>query len=201
MLSNHDVQRHVTRYGGGWIGARRARAAALLTLALPGSTYVYQGEELGLPEVTDLPERYLLDPQRGNGMGREGCRVPIPWAYSEPPFGFSPPMVGESWLPVPAEWRNLTVEAQLDDPRSMLRLYHEALRIRKELPALGDGELRWLDGPDDVLIFERAPGFVCAVNFGRKPVRLDVDGTLLLSSARVNDAELDADSAAWWVRT
>jgi alpha-glucosidase len=200
VLSNHDVQRHVTRYGGGWIGARRARAAALLTLALPGSTYVYQGEELGLPEVTDLPPEYLRDPQWGNGLGREGCRVPIPWAYAEPPFGFSPPMVGESWLPVPREWRNLTVEAQLDDPRSMLRLYHDALRLRKELPALGDGELRWLDGPEDVLVFERDPGFVCTVNLGTGPALVDAYGTLLLSSGRVNDGVLDPDTAAWWVR-
>jgi alpha-glucosidase len=200
VLSNHDVQRHVTRYGGGGIGTRRARAAALLTLALPGSTYVYQGEELGLPEV-DLPEEYRLDPQWGNGLGREGCRVPIPWAYSDPPFGFSPPMVGESWLPVPPEWRDLTVAAQAADPRSMLRLYREALRIRKEVPALGDGDLRWLEGPENVLVFEREPGFVCAVNFGPEPVRLAIDGTLLISSGRANDAELDPDSAAWWART
>ncbi|WP_425455081.1 glycoside hydrolase family 13 protein [Actinoallomurus bryophytorum] len=200
VLSNHDVQRHVTRYGGGEVGLRRARAAALLTLALPGSTYVYQGEELGLPEVTDLPAKYLLDPQWGNGMGREGCRVPIPWAYSEPPFGFSPPMVGESWLPVPPGWRDLTVEAQVGDPGSTLRLYRDALRIRRELPALGDGVLRWLDGPENVLVFERDPGFVCAVNFGREPVRLDISGTFLLSSTEMNAGDLPPDSAAWWSR-
>jgi alpha-glucosidase len=198
VLSNHDVQRHVTRYGGGWIGARRARAAALLTLALPGSTYVYQGEELGLPEVTDLPQEYRRDPQWGSGLGREGCRIPIPWAYAEPPFGFSPPMVGESWLPVPPEWRSLTVEAQLDDPRSMLRLYREALRVRKEHPALGDGELRWLDAPPHVLLFARDPGFVCAVNLSDEPVWLDVRGTVLLSSGRVRDGELGPDAAVWW---
>ncbi|MCW2944709.1 MAG: alpha amylase catalytic region [Actinoallomurus sp.] len=198
VLSNHDVQRHVTRYGGGWLGARRARAAAMLMLALPGSAYVYQGEELGLPEVTDLPAEYLLDPQWGNGRGREGCRVPIPWAYTEPPFGFSPPGGGESWLPVPAEWRNLTVDVQLRDSRSMLCLYREALRIRAGHPALGDGELRWLDAPEGVLMFEREPGLVCAVNVGDEPVRLDVPGTLLLSSERMKDGKLGPDAAAWW---
>src|SRR5690606_33400753 len=155
VLSNHDVQRHVTRYGGGEIGLRRARAAALLTLAFPGSAYVYQGEELGLPEVLDLPEEYLRDPQRlrGPGEGRDGCRVPIPWEYAEPPFGFSPPGTTHTWLPVPADWGPLTVEAQLRDPASMLSLYRSALRLRREHPALGDGPMRWLDSPPGTLVF------------------------------------------------
>jgi alpha-glucosidase len=199
VLSNHDVQRHVTRYGGGATGARRARAAALLTLALPGSMYVYQGEELGLPEVTDLPEEYRRDPQWGNGRGREGCRVPMPWAYAEPPFGFSPPGAGETWLPVPAGWREMTVAAQLGDPCSTLTLYRDALRIRRAEPALGDGELRWLDGPPDVLVFSRDPGFVCAVNLGDRPVRVpDLRGKLLLSSERTDGSWLGPDEAAWW---
>jgi alpha-glucosidase len=199
VLSNHDVQRHVTRYGGGSAGARRARAAALLTLALPGSMYVYQGEELGLPEVTDLPVEYRRDPQWGNGRGREGCRVPIPWAYAEPPFGFSPPGAGEAWLPVPAGWREMTVAAQLHEPGSTLNLYRDALRIRRAEPALGDGELRWLDGPPDVLIFERDPGFVCAVNLGGRPVRLPgLPANLLLSSGLTDGSWLGPDEAAWW---
>ena len=94
----------------------------------------------------------------------------------------------------------ISVEAQTADPRSTLRLYQDALRLRKELPALGDGTLRWLDGPDDVLAFEREPGFVCAVNFGTRPVLADTYGTLLLSSGRVNGGVLDPDTAAWWVR-
>jgi alpha-glucosidase len=201
VLSNHDVPRHVTRYGGGEVGLRRARAAALLTLALPGSTYVYQGEELGLPEVTDLPQEYLRDPQWGNGLGREGCRVPIPWGYAEPPFGFGPAVGEPSWLPVPPAWRSLTVAAQTADADSTLLLYREALRVRREHPALGDGGLRWLDAPEGVLLFERDPGFVCAVNLSAGPVRLSVDGTVLLASARFTGDELPPDSAVWWARS
>lgn len=198
VLSNHDVRRHVTRYGGGALGVQRARAAALLTLALPGSAYVYQGEELGLPEVTDLPSAVLRDPQRVDGVGRDGCRVPIPWEGDEPPFGFAPPGAAPSWLPVPDRWRDLTVSAQLDDPGSVLRLYREALRIRHEHPALGDGALRWLDGPDDVLVFRRDPDLVCAVNFGDKPVTFDVGGSVLLASDGSTGPELAPDTARWW---
>jgi alpha-glucosidase len=176
VLSNHDVKRHVTRYGGGDTGLRRARAAALLTLALPGSAYVYQGEELGLPEVLDLPEEFQQDPQRlrGEGQGRDGCRVPLPWEGEEPPFGFG--AGAASWLPIPTSWRDLTVAAQSEDPDSMLALYRTALRLRHEHPALGDGPLRWLDGPEGTLSFVRedpATGRACAcvVNMGDRPVR------------------------------
>ncbi|NUR25430.1 MAG: glycoside hydrolase family 13 protein, partial [Catenulispora sp.] len=154
VLSNHDVQRHVTRYGDGELGRRRARAAALLTLALPGSAYVYQGEELGLPEVLDIPVELVTDPQFESIKGsRDGCRVPLPWSGDEPPFGFGS---GGGWLPSPPEWKSLTVEAQQDDDASMLNLYRAALQIRRDHPALGDGELRWLDGPPNCLVFERS---------------------------------------------
>jgi alpha-glucosidase len=209
VLSNHDVKRHVTRYGGGDRGLRRARAAALLTLALPGSSYVYQGEELGLPEVLDLPEEFQQDPQRlrGDGAGRDGCRVPLPWEGEEPPFGFG--AGGGSWLPIPTGWRDLTVAAQRDDPRSMLNLYAEALRIRRAHPALGDGSLRWLDGPAGTLVFVResagdgARGRVaCAVNLGGRAVRIPAYGTRLLASGPVrgdgDHVELPPDTALWW---
>ncbi|WP_030166657.1 glycoside hydrolase family 13 protein [Spirillospora albida] len=204
VLSNHDVKRHVTRYGGGEKGLRRARAAALLTLALPGSAYVYQGEELGLPEVLDLPEEFLHDPQRlrGNDAGRDGCRVPLPWSGEAPPFGFG--SGDASWLPIPDAWRALTVEAQEADPGSMLELYRAALRIRRGHPALGDGTLRWTPGPDGTMIFVRESGaaaVVCAVNLGDRPVRLPLSGTPLLASGPVRvdggAVELPADTALW----
>ncbi|URM94736.1 glycoside hydrolase family 13 protein [Actinomadura madurae] len=206
VLSNHDVTRHVTRYGGGERGLRRARAAALLTLALPGSAYVYQGEELGLPEVLDLPEEYQRDPQRlrGEGAGRDGCRVPLPWEGEEPPFGFG---AGASWLPIPTAWRDLTVTAQRDDPGSVLALYHEALRVRREHPALGDGGLRWLAGPPGTLVFVREAGggerrLACAVNMGDRAAPVPVPGTPLLASGPVHmdgeQAELPPDTALWW---
>jgi alpha-glucosidase len=211
VLSNHDVQRHVTRYGGGAAGQRRARAAALLMLALPGSAYVYQGEELGLPEVLDLPDDVLRDPMWERSgrteRGRDGCRVPLPWAGTAPGHGFTP---GTPWLPIPTDWRALTVEAQACDAGSMLALYREALRHRRDHPGLGDGPVRWLDGPDGVLMFAREPGFVCAVNAGSGPVELDVDGDLILASGAVGPCSqgprsarggvwvIPGEVAAWW---
>ncbi|HEY6786119.1 MAG TPA: glycoside hydrolase family 13 protein, partial [Trebonia sp.] len=151
VLSNHDVDRPVSRYGRAdtqfdlarrrylhgfpvdlALGTRRARAAALLTMALPGSVYVYQGEELGLWEVQDIPDERRQDPiwHRTNGEdpGRDGCRVPLPWSGTEPPFGFSPAGAAhEPWLPQPKEWRDITVAAEQASPDSMLCLYTEAL--------------------------------------------------------------------------
>ncbi len=207
VLSNHDVKRHVTRYGGGAQGVRRARAAALLMLALPGSTYLYQGEELGLPEVLDLPEEFLQDPQRLRDpeSGRDGCRVPLPWtATEEPPFGFTPPGIYESWLPVPADWRDLSVETQLRDDTSMLNLYRAALRIRRE--ALGDGRLTWHDTPAGTLAFTRDDSFMCLANMTSRWIEVDgssMEGArlLLASSEPVVSGDvirLAPDSATWW---
>ncbi len=191
VLSNHDVQRHVTRYGS----VRRARAAALLMLALPGSAYVYQGEELGLPEVLDLPDEALRDPMWERSghteRGRDGCRVPVPWSVSGPALGFS---TGEPWLPIPPSWGRLSVESQLTDPGSMLALYRSALSARGSI----EGELRWLNAPDGVLAFARG-SFVCAVNTRSEPVPMDVDGELLLASAPLGDGPvLPGEAAAWW---
>ncbi len=177
VLSNHDVVREVTRYGGGTLGTRRARAAALLMLALPGSAYVYQGEELGLPEVDDLPGHVRQDPtyHRTGGVdpGRDGCRVPLPWEGDTPPFGFSGDRLVEPWLPQPAEWSRLTRRAQSDDPASMLRLYVDALHRRRAIVAAAPGpELRWLDAGDDVLAFERPGGFVSVTNLAATAVDL-----------------------------
>ena len=207
VLSNHDVVRHVTRYGGGELGTRRARAAALLTLALPGGAYVYQGEELGLPEVVDLPPEVRQDPAFARTDGedglRDGCRVPIPWSGDAPPFGFGPGP-GQPWLPQPADWAELTVARQEADPASMLALYRDALALRRDRPELGDGALFWLDATDAdsaVLAFRRDPGFVCVVNVGDEPaappdaVR---DGSLLLSSDPLEaDGRLPGATAAW----
>jgi alpha-glucosidase len=210
VLSNHDVKRHVTRYGGGAVGLSRARAAALIMLALPGSTYVYQGEELGLPEVLDLPEEYQQDPQRlrDPDSGRDGCRVPLPWtATDEPPFGFTPPGIYESWLPVPAGWRELSVEVQLRDEESTLSLYRSALRIRRAHPSLGDGTLTWHESPAGTLVFTRDGSFACLANLTSDwiEVVLPLGGNeagLLLASAKPGISgrvvRLAPDSATWW---
>jgi alpha-glucosidase len=186
------------------VGLARARAAALLMLALPGSAYLYQGEELGLPEVLDLPDAARRDPQvrhtGGRVLGRDGCRVPLPWSGTAPPFGFGPPG-STPWLPQPRQWGALTVAAQRDDPRSTLSLYREALRLRREL-RLGLGSLTWLDPPAPaVLVFAR-PGLVSATNCGAVPVRLPRRyGVPVLTSAGTPTPPPDvvpADTTVWW---
>jgi alpha-glucosidase len=218
VLSNHDVTRHATRFanppGGGTqlrepgdraLGLRRARASTLLMLALPGSAYLYQGEELGLPDVTDLPDEVRQDPSFFRAAGqdgfRDGCRVPIPWSGTEAPYGFGPVPGGPSWLPQPAEWAGLSVEAQTGDPDSTLELYRAALRLRRELPGLGDGELEWLEAPEGVLAFAR-PGFVCTVNLGAAEAEMAAPGEVALSSEPVvvqgGLVRIPADSCIWW---
>ncbi|WP_051831272.1 glycoside hydrolase family 13 protein [Streptomyces violens] len=198
VLSNHDVVRHTTRLGG----LARARAATLLMLALPGSAYLYQGEELGLPEVTELPDAVRQDPAffRGDGQDgfRDGCRVPLPWSGTEAPYGFGP---GGSWLPQPPGWAELTVEAQTGTPGSTLELYRAALAWRRALPGLGDGRMSWLDAPEGVLALRRH-GFVCVLNTRTRPVEVSGAGRLLLASAplRTEDGRvcLPGESCAWW---
>ncbi|MBM4796518.1 glycoside hydrolase family 13 protein [Streptomyces sioyaensis] len=203
VLSNHDVVRHTTRLGG---GLDRARAATLLMLALPGSAYLYQGEELGLPEVTDLPDEVRQDPSFFRAAGqeglRDGCRVPLPWSGDAAPYGFG---TGGSWLPQPADWATLTVEAQTGDPDSTLELYRTALSLRRTHPALGAGEsVEWLDAPDGVLAFRRPGGLVCTVNTTQAPVRLADPGARILLSSRqqkLSDGDfalLPADTTVWW---
>jgi alpha-glucosidase len=206
VLSNHDVVRHVTRYGGGALGTRRARAASLLTLALPGGAYVYQGEELGLAEVEDLPPEVRQDPAFARTAGedglRDGCRVPIPWSGDAPPFGFGPGE-GQPWLPQPAGWADLTVERQEADPASMLSLYRAALALRRDRPELGDGTMMWIDTAGELLAFRRDPGFVCVVNVGDEPAAAPDavrDGALLLSSGPLEpDGRLPGATSAWYV--
>jgi len=207
VLSNHDVIRHVTRYGGGELGERRARAAALLMLALPGGAYVYQGEELGLEEVTDLPDELRQDPTflrtGGAEVGRDGCRVPLPWSGDAPPFGFG--AGAATWLPQPATWSTRTVERARRDPSSMWSLYRDALALRAGLEALGDGPLEWIDAGRDVLALRRPPDVACVVNLGAGPVDLAaVVGepvTVLLASGEIGDvagaARLAPDDAVW----
>jgi alpha-glucosidase len=223
VLSNHDVTRHATRYGrldftGGGVdakervrpdtpidlalGQKRARAATLLTLALPGSTYLYQGEELGLPEVVDLPEEVLADPiweRSGHEVrGRDGCRVPIPWTKTGPSLGFGP---SAPWLPQPPEWSELSVQAQSGGEGSMLELYRAALAVRRAEPSFGDGVLEWLDSPPDTLLFERAASgsrMVCAVNLATVAMPVSSYGDVVLASGPVTaGGGLTPNTAAW----
>jgi alpha-glucosidase len=186
------------------LGTRRARAATLLTLALPGSAYLYQGEELGLEEVEDISDDLRQDPMffrtRGENPGRDGCRVPMPWSGDRPPFGFSPPTATASpWLPQPGTWRDYTVAAEYADPASMLQLYRDALRARRAEPALGDGPFTWLAAPDGVLVFARGDHaeFICVVNLSGCTVSMPVEGQLVLASGPLADGRLPADTAVW----
>lgn len=217
VLSNHDVMREATRYGlpkdTDWrlwpatgpydvldpeLGHRRARAAALLILALPGSVYLYQGEELGLPEVWDLPEEVLDDPvwERSSHTvrGRDGCRVPIPWTTDGPSFGFGS---AKGWLPQPAEFGPRSVEAQDGVESSTLELYRHALRLRRN-HGINDEAIEILDSDDEILDFRRGSGLRCVVNFGTEAAPLPAHDTLLLASDAARDRSVLApDSAVW----
>lgn len=193
VLNNHDVMRHVTRYGGGAKGLARAKAATLTMLALPGSAYLYMGEELGLEQV-DVPEEARQDPEylNGRGPGRDGCRVPLPWSGDTSPYGFGPGG-GQPWLPQPDNWGTLSVAAQAQDPASTLSFYRSALDVRRQLDR-SRRHVTWLEAPETVLAFERGEVQVW-LNCGKQPVPLP-EGEILISSQPV-DGVLPRDTAVW----
>jgi alpha-glucosidase len=222
VLGNHDVCRPASRYARpqelvrpGFpnlqtyldlpvdvtAGRRRLRAAALLSLALPGGAYIYEGEELGLPEVEDIPLAARQDPivsgTGGENIGRDGCRVPLPWTAAGDSYGFGPEGGAAPWLPQPAAWGEASVEAQAGDPGSVLELYRSALAVRSGHPALGDGVLTWVEAGEEALAFRRDPGFGCWVNFGAEPLPLPAGATVLLASGDLADGMLPTDTAAW----
>jgi alpha-glucosidase len=198
VFENHDVTRLPTRYGGGEQGRRRARAAALLLLALPGTAFLYQGQELGLEEV-ELRDDERQDPiffrSKGERLGRDGCRVPMPWAGEAPPFGFT---TGTPWLPMPEHWSASTVDAQGREQGSSLALYSRGLELRRR-HALAAGTFEWRESEPGALVFEReADGetIVCAVNVSADSVELP-QGELLLASEPGFDRALPTNTAAW----
>ncbi|MEL4320221.1 glycoside hydrolase family 13 protein [Leifsonia sp. YIM 134122] len=221
VLSNHDVVRHATRYGlpprsgidekhgSQWLlsggktpvldraqGLRRARAASLFMLALPGSAYVYQGEELGLHEVADIPAAERQDPaffrNPGIDIGRDGCRVPLPWTRDGDSFGFGDQ---SAHLPQPSWFGDSSVEAEAADPASTLSLYRDALALRHALQ--GAEELEWVSTDRaDVLHFRRPNGWEIVLNFGTEPVALPA-GEVLIASAPLVGGRLAGESAVW----
>lgn len=223
VLSNHDVARQVSRFSRPQhtgvrghhlrdldgdpdlaVGLRRARAAAMLMFALPGGCYVYQGEELGLPEVEDLPDDALQDPtwhRSGHtDRGRDGCRVPLPWTTTPPTFGFGPDGGAAAWLPQPAWFGEFAASTQDGVDGSMLELYRAALAARRATPALGEGEMTWLDSPQGSLCFTREPGFGCVVNVDAEPVEVPSGWQLVLASAPLADVRVGPDTTAWFTR-
>ncbi|MBF6519310.1 glycoside hydrolase family 13 protein [Nocardia farcinica] len=199
-LSNHDIEREVTRYGGGARGVARARAMILVELALPGAVFLYNGSELGLPNVDDLPEEVLQDPvwERSGHTerGRDGCRVPLPWEGERPPFGFT--RAERSWLPIPPEWADLTVEAQLERLDSTLCLYRMAVDLRGTRPEFAGEGLEWYGSPPGRLAFRRPGGLVCVLNTTEEPIPLP-PGEPLLTSTPLDNGHLPPDAAAWLV--
>jgi len=223
VFSNHDVVRHATRYGlpkgggvhakgqdgKGWLlagapaeeldvelGLRRARAASLLMLALPGSAYLYQGEELGLQEVTEIPDSERQDPSffrnKGVEIGRDGCRVPLPWAADGTSYGFGN---GNAHLPQPEWFSRYAVEVQAGVEGSTLELYRKALKLRRELQTAE--ELEWVEtGNPEVLHFSRHGGWQSVTNFGTEPVELPA-GEVLLSSAPLEAGKLPGATTVW----
>jgi alpha-glucosidase len=216
VLSNHDVVRHASRlaltaenpqgYGLGpksvgkpipELGLRRARAATALMLALPGSAYLYQGEELGLPEVIDLPDEARQDPTwfrtHGERYGRDGCRVPLPWTVEDPAYGFND--TGAAWLPQPPEWATLAREAQQGDPDSTLSLY-ETLLAERRARGLGAGTLEWVDGEAPEVLAFRNSGLTVVANLGSDPIGLPA-GTVVAVSGALEGETLPPDTTVW----
>jgi len=198
-LANHDVDREPTRYGGGAVGLNRAKAMTMAMLALPGAVFIYNGEELGLPNV-DLPDDALRDPvweRSGHTRrGRDAGRVPVPWDGDAPPFGFSDS--ADTWLPLPADWTALTVEKQNDDPASTLAFYRRAIELRRGRREFDGSTIDWLDSPTGTLAFRGSAGLVCVLNAGTRAIPLP-DGDVLLASAELVDGELPPDAAVWLV--
>jgi alpha-glucosidase len=225
VLSNHDVVRHASRLGlpqdqprphgiraedpqpDAALGLRRARAATTLMLGLPGAAYLYQGEELGLPDATDLPDEVRQDPAflRTNGehTGRDGCRIPFPWSASGPSMGFGP--TEHTWLPQPAVYRDLAVDRQEGVPGSTLELYRRLLELRRAY-ALGSGSLRWLETYADVpdVVAFRSKGSDRAdvsvlVNLGAADVSLPTGAQVLVASEDLpGDGTVPTDTAVWF---
>ncbi|MFF1540242.1 glycoside hydrolase family 13 protein [Microbacterium sp. NPDC058269] len=217
VLSNHDVVRHASRLaltadnpqGEGIgpntpskpdtaIGLARARAATTLMLALPGSSYLYQGEELGLPEAMEIPDEFRQDPTwfRTNGerYGRDGCRVPLPWEAEAPAFGFND--TGLSWLPQPADWAAYARDVEEVDPGSTLALYKRLLAARRE-HGFGSGSLVWEDAGPDAVAFRRGDVHVVA-NLGTAPIELPADAFVMLQSQPFEGASIPVDTAVWY---
>jgi alpha-glucosidase len=193
VLANHDVHRAATRFADettAAVGLARARAAALVMLSLPGAVYIYNGDELGLPDAP-IPDWARQDP-RPPEASRDYERVPMPWSGNTPPFGFS--TNPDTWLPIPAEWAALTVEAEDADPSSTLNLYRAAIALRRDRTDFAGDDFHWLDAPEDCIAYRRG-SVVVVLNAGDSAAPMPA-GEVLLASGPVGD-ELPGATAVW----
>jgi alpha-glucosidase len=227
--NNHDAHRSVTRHGRDdaetffsgnnlinstapvdlELGQRRARAAALMMLALPGSSYLYQGEELGLPEVLDIPDEARQDPiflrTNGDEPGRDGCRVPLPWsADPSTNFGFSEVAGAPAWMPQPDDWGRHAADRQATDARSPLGLYRQALSIRRDHLDFIDEPLVWCEAEmvsNPALLMFRRGATTVVVNMGERFAALgDLGHCVVSSEGMTSPRTLPSNSAAWFVQ-
>ncbi|MBG6085215.1 glycoside hydrolase family 13 protein [Zhihengliuella flava] len=236
VLSNHDISRHTSRFalgvtgrineGAGLdvasvdedLGLKRARAATLFTLGLPGGVYLYQGEELGLPDYLDLPDEYRQDPTffrtGGERIGRDGCRVPLPWVPGTASYGFSVRTDGTDdgaanetsarpWLPQPTDWDRYARSAQQQDPQSTLNLYRHLLSLRASMN-LGLGDMAWLEdaayGEGTRVAAYRNSDLVVVLNTSADPVALPDGDVIAVSVPDAADGGLLSPDTAAWVR-
>ena len=218
VLSNHDIIRHASRMGGvvgrptasdgigpndpqpdRELGLRRARGATLFTLALPGSTYLYQGEELGLPEHTTIAPEFRQDPTffrtGGERVGRDGCRVPLPWeSGAGAANGFN--QTGKAWIPQPELYAEYSRDQQEGVEGSTLEMYKHALRLRKEL-GLGNGSFDWEpEYTNATTLGYRNGGVLVIHNFGQEAIEMP-QGEVIASSANAASVGIEPDQTVW----
>ncbi|MGJ8516987.1 glycoside hydrolase family 13 protein [Carnimonas bestiolae] len=221
VMSNHDGVRHASRFGlstPGYrpkgisakdeqpdeaLGLERAHGFAFMTFFLPGSAYIYQGEELGLPEHTTMDDKYRQDPTfwrtKGEEIGRDGCRVPLPWQADAPAFGFGPS--DKSWLPQPPNFARYAVDVEEKDSDSTLALYRRVLALRAE-HRLGKGKLEWLESPTPDALLARNGDVYTLLNFGAEPVALPWSDVEILASSKALSAhqQLQSGGGVWFKR-
>jgi alpha-glucosidase len=185
-LSNHDSPRVASR-----VGEQQSRALALFVFGLPGSTYVFAGQELGLPDGV-IPDESRQDPiyfrSQGTQKGRDGARVPLPWNGDNAPFGFTS---ATPWLPMQESWKELTVDKQAADPKSSLNLYKNALNLRAEY-LVNNGDIEWIESPahgstNQSLLAYRRGDISVFMNLGDLAVEVEITGKVLIVSAGIPD--------------
>jgi alpha-glucosidase len=207
VLSNHDLERHPSRFGGGELGRRRGLAFTALLFGLPGAPYLYQGEELGLEE-SDVPTDRREDPMwaRSDRVGRDGSRTPIPWSGEAPGFGFTAGR--DAWMPFDDQATTRNVEAQAADPASILSTYKRLIAVRRQIRPRVTGRASWQESAGPLVVvhqpLEDGRTFVVACNTADEASTLRIPGeaevlfgTDEAAAARGKELQVPAASTVW----